>query len=183
MKEKTFGLKVKKLDPKFDATKKYFLNLEIKIQEIAKKVLKKDDSLSETEYKLLADYALATLHDDWENLTNRGYSLLHQFCWRYWHGDAKEAIDPYGYKIEFDKFGSYEQMWNVDHVWPFSKGGLTVIENGVPTSYQANEIKGDNISGKINGNDYKVTKIKTKQGPIGELEINGKKIKPKGVID
>lgn len=167
-----------KLDPKLYVTEKYFQFLDLKIQNISKEILANFKEFSNMELKLLADYALATLHNNWENLNNRGYSVLHLFCWHYWYGDKEEAIDPYGYKINKSNFGTGPGNWNVDHIFPHSKGGITTIENGIPTSYDANELKSNNVSGIINGKKYNVNKIATLQGPIGTLEIDSKIFKP-----
>lgn len=173
-------MKTKKLDKKLKITMQYYQMLEEEIQNTAKKLLNdKNPNLSQKDYKLLADYALSELYDNWETLRNRGYSLLHEWCWKYWYGDVQTAIDPYGYTIERTKFGSGKSMWNVDHVWPFSKGGLTVIENGIPTSYDANEEKAGLTSGLINKRKFSVSSIKTDQGLIGELKIDGKFFEPK----
>ena len=168
----------KKLDSKLHVTQKYFEFLDEKIQDISKEILNNDKNLTDYEFRILADYALATLHDNWENLNNRGYSILHLFCWYYWYGNTDVVIDPYGYKIFRNDFGTKPNQWNVDHIFPHSKGGITTIENGIPISYEANELKSNNIMGQINGKNYEVQKVETKQGPIGILKINSEEFKP-----
>lgn len=176
MKKRMLGLT---LDPKLKVTQRYYNNLDNEIIMIAKKMLDiKHNPLNQRDFRLVADYALATLYNNWESLKNRGYSLLHEYCWKHWYGDKKEVIDVYGFKIKYDEFGSSPGMWNVDHIWPYSKGGITVIENGMPISYEANEKKSDSILGKINHLNFEVERIETKQGYIGNLFINEKKIEP-----
>lgn len=169
----------KHLDLKLRSTQKYFEKIEQKILRIHKYLNNgQRNKITDNDLKLILDYAVLTLDNHWESLRNRSFSLIYECCWKYWIGDSLVANDPFGYEIHFSEFGHEEGMWNIDHIFPFSKGGITAIENGIPISYQANKFKSNKLKGKINNKDYYVKKIKTKQGPIGRLFVASKEILP-----
>ena len=170
----------KYLDLKLRQTQKYFEKIEQKIFGMYE-YLDSDEKniINNNDLKLLLNYAVLTLDNHWESLRNRSFSLIYKHCWKYWFGDLLVAKDPYGYEIHFSNFGYEKGMWNVDHIFPFSEGGITAIENGIPTSYEANKIKSNKLKGTINKKEYYVKKIETQQGPIGRLFVDSKEFQPK----
>ena len=89
--------------------------------------------------------------------------------WSKYHGKKYSAFDPFGNKITKNSFV-------IDHIYPESKGGSDDIRNLFPMSKNPNLKKGDDLSGKINKNSFKVKRYKDNGDIIGILYVNKKKI-------
>ena len=56
--------------------------------------------------------------------------------------------DRFGFWIAFNEYGKTSTYgWEIDHVWPLSKGGLAVLSNEVATHWKNNRAKSDNFIG------------------------------------
>ena len=69
--------------------------------------------------------------------------------WKKYFGYSDSGIDAFGRNVRKSDF-------ECDHVYPKSRGGKTVIENGMPLNPTSNEEKSDNLSGNINGKSFNV---------------------------
>ncbi|BDV03775.1 MAG: hypothetical protein HPPSJP_4960 [Candidatus Hepatoplasma scabrum] len=82
--------------------------------------------------------------------------------WKENYGNSNSGIDLFGRNITEDNF-------EVDHIFPKSKGGKTIIKNAQPLHPLSNWEKADNLSGYVNGKKFK---IKNKRN--GKIKINVK---------
>ena len=86
--------------------------------------------------------------------------------WRRYFGTSYSVIDAFGRQMSFDNF-------QADHIWPQSKGGSSVVENGIPLSALSNEEKSDGIKGVINGKSFQVFNAGVSERNVGTLKVNG----------
>lgn len=58
---------------------------------------------------------------------------------------GKMRKDPYGYLIMFEDYGNTNSAhgWEIDHIYPISKGGTDVLANLQPLQWQVNRKKGE----------------------------------------
>ncbi len=77
----------------------------------------------------------------------------------------------------YDVFGRYmtEDNFEADHIWPQSRGGKTVIENGIPLAEKSNQEKSDDYSGTVNDKSFEIRRREAQPG-IGILYVNGNKV-------
>lgn len=56
-------------------------------------------------------------------------------------------LDDYGNPISFSDYGKNSPYsWEIDHIYPKSRGGSDDLDNLRPLNTQANRIKGDRLS-------------------------------------
>ena len=88
--------------------------------------------------------------------------------WGNYFGASTSATDAFGKQMTKSNF-------EADHIFPFAKGGKTIVENGMPLAKESNDIKSDNIEGIINGKAWEVKVLKS-DNKIGVLYVNGQRI-------
>ena len=64
--------------------------------------------------------------------------------WERYFGDSSSGIDAFGRRV-------WRNNFECDHVFPYSEGGKTVVNNGIPLHPDSNDEKSDNMSGYVNG--------------------------------
>ena len=75
--------------------------------------------------------------------------------WRNFFGVATSGTDAFGRTVYFSNF-------QADHIWPYSNGGKTVVENGMPLSPLSNDEKSDDMSGFVNNVRFHVQGINSR---------------------
>ena len=87
--------------------------------------------------------------------------------WNRYFPEQNFANDVFGGVVSLEDFVA-------DHILPESKGGRSIIPNGIPLNQQYKNEKGDNLSGTINGKKFKIEKG-TRRG-VGILYVDGKQV-------
>lgn len=66
-------------------------------------------------------------------------------------GSPNFRIDAYGGWMQFERYGNRNSDfgWEIDHIYPRSKGGGDHFDNLQPLNWRNNVEKGDSIPGRI----------------------------------
>lgn len=105
---------------------------------------------------------------------------------QYIGNNTLEGFDAFNYPIKFNEYGTKSRYaWTIDHVWPLSPNGNDYyygsenLQNLQILSRKANNKKGNNVTGKINGIIFAVKKIDTdtNKNNIGRMKLQTSKQK------
>lgn len=88
-------------------------------------------------------------------------------AWRNKFGSSQSGTDVFGRFV-------YKSNFEVDHIWPESKGGLDDLRNAMPMAPKSNEEKGNDYQGNVNGKTFTVYNSGTHG--IGYLVVSGVKV-------
>ena len=89
--------------------------------------------------------------------------------WTKYYGTRYAVNDVFGKPMNRDNF-------EADHIYPQSKGGRTMVENGIPLSSFSNSKKADDFRGNVNGNTFEVKHYADRPKFVGSLYVNGIKV-------
>lgn len=81
--------------------------------------------------------------------------------WNNQFGNANSGYDVFGRLVTRNDY-------EVDHIFPKSLGGKTIVDNGQVLHPLSNQEKSDNLSGYINGRQFRISYY----NGIGQITVN-----------